>query len=228
MNVDLNKNFPLEHSLDSAWHLLSDVEVVAGCMPGAQITEVVDENNYKGTVRVKLGPVNMAFSGDIVVQSVDVEKKQIHLICDGKDNKGTSSATMDLTATVADGDDTASALLGDAKVIVNGKLASFGQRMMAQVSDQILEQFADNFRKQLVARSTGSETDAENADTPIEGGNHDVTNEDGPEDELTKSQANQSNISTAPDSTGGGNEINGFKFALTAIIGLITGLFKRK
>jgi len=178
MNVELNKQFPLDHSIDRAWLLLSDIEAVAGCMPGAEISEVVDENNYKGKVRVKLGPVNMAFNGDIAVKAIDVEKKQIHLICEGTDNKGTSSASMDLTANIANHDEHESALLGDAKVVVNGKLASFGQRMMAQVSDQILDQFADNFRTKLLAQ----EADA----------------------------------------------AHGFKFALNAIIGLISGLFKRK
>jgi len=130
MNVELNKQFPLDHDGNTAWQLLSDIEAVAGCMPGAEISEVVDENNYKGKVRVKLGPS---------------DAQQIHLLCEGKDNKGTSSASMDLTANIAGNGASASELVGDAKVIVNGKLASFGQRMMAQVSDQILEQFADNF-----------------------------------------------------------------------------------
>jgi len=144
MNVDLNKQFPLDHDGDKAWQLLKDVEAVAGCMPGAEISEVVDENNYKGKVKVKLGPVNMAFNGDIIVKGIDAEARQIQLFCEGQDNKGTSKASMDLTANISDSSDSASELVGDAKVVVNGKLASFGQRMMAQVSDQILEQFAEN------------------------------------------------------------------------------------
>ena len=219
MNVELNKQFPLDHSSANAWQLLSDIEAVAGCMPGAEISEVVDENNYKGKVRVKLGPVNMAFNGDIIVKSVDAEARQIHLLCEGKDNKGTSSASMDLTANIADGDGTTSELVGDAKVIVNGKLASFGQRMMAQMSDQILEQFADNFREKLsIQPSAGEPVDSSvSADSnPVDEKGADIK-----EDAVNRVDENVSTSSAR-------NEINGFKFALNAIIGLITGLFKRK
>ncbi len=220
MNVDLEKNFPLQASNETAWALLRDIESVANCMPGAEITEVVDENNFKGKVRVRLGPVQMEFSGDIAVQSVDAEKNQIQLMATGKDKKGTSSVSMDLTASIADGDETPSALLGDAKVVVNGKLASFGQRMMAQVSDQILEQFADNFRGKLdtvesSANSVVAEAASESADAPTA-------------QQVQAGESLSEAVATASKSTAGSNEINGFKFALTAIIGFITGLFKRK
>lgn len=211
MNVELNKNFPLEENIDNAWQLLSNIEAVAGCMPGAEISEVIDDSNFKGKVRVKLGPVNMAFSGTITVHSIDVEKKTIHLICEGTDNKGTTSASMDLTASVAEADETESALIGDAKVIVNGKLASFGQRMMAQVSDQILEQFADNFRKELMAQNSAKPAAATTVNS----------------DELT-AETTAASTATPTLLETGSNEINGFKFALNAIVGLIAGLFKRK
>jgi len=70
MNVELEKNFPLDYSAQDAWTVLNDIETVATCMPGAEITEVVDANNYKGKVNIKLGPVKMVFNGDISVQSM--------------------------------------------------------------------------------------------------------------------------------------------------------------
>jgi len=109
------------------------------------------------------------------------------------------------------------------KVVVNGKLASFGQRMMAQVSDQILEQFAENFRKKLIARA--ADDNAVDANSSIDG----TTDEKPVDAGDVRSDANTSaNTSASNDTSSSGNEINGFKFALNAIIGLITGLFKRK
>jgi len=161
MQVTLNKVFPLEGSVDDAWAILEDIEQVAGCMPGAEITETVDAENYKGSVKVKIGPMNVAFNGDIAVQEINPGEHQIHLIAKGQDSKGTSSASMDLTASIRSGESSASELTGDAEVTVNGKLANFGGRMMTQVSDQILGQFADSFRAKLAASATGAaDTDA--------------------------------------------------------------------
>jgi len=210
MNVALEKNFPLQSGADSAWTLLRDIESVANCMPGAEITELVDDENFKGKVRVRLGPVQMEFNGDINVQSIDSENQKIQLMATGKDKKGTSTVSMDLTANIEPGDGSNSALLGDAKVIVDGKLAGFGQRMMAQVSDQILDQFADNFRAKLGASES------------IEV-NSDVTT-----DSALAQEESASSPNTVSEKESPGNEINGFKFALTALIGLVTGFFKRK
>lgn len=154
MQVSLNKIFPLDGSIEDAWQILQDIEQVAGCMPGGEITEVIDENNYKGSVKVKIGPMKVAFNGDINVLDINTDERQIHLIAKGQDSKGTSSASMDLTAKVRTGESGASELTGDAAVTVNGKLANFGGRMMTQVADQILGQFADNFRHKLAASST--------------------------------------------------------------------------
>ena len=77
MQVTLNKVFPLEGSVEDAWVILEDIEQVAGCMPGAEITETVDASNYKGSVKVKIGPMHVAFKGDIAVQEINPGEHQI-------------------------------------------------------------------------------------------------------------------------------------------------------
>jgi len=165
MQVTINKVFPLDGSVSDAWNLLENIEQVASCMPGAEITETVDENNFKGSVKVKIGPMHVAFNGDIAVQEINPGEHQVHLIAKGQDSKGTSSASMDLTASVRTGESGTSELTGDADVTVNGKLANFGGRMMTQVADQILGQFADNFSSKLGA-SADSEASAQTASEP--------------------------------------------------------------
>ncbi|MDH5354724.1 MAG: SRPBCC family protein [Gammaproteobacteria bacterium] len=168
MQVTLNKIVPLDDTVEKAWKILKDIEQVAGCMPGAEITEVIDENNYKGSVKVKIGPMNVAFKGEINVLDIDSDAHQIHLIAKGQDSKGTSSASMDLTARVRTNESGASELTGDAAVTVNGKLANFGGRMMTQVADQILGQFADNFSQKLASSSTDSGSEEPVASKPVE------------------------------------------------------------
>ncbi len=148
MEVKLDKQYPLNVDAQRAWQLLSDVKAVAGCMPGAEITEQLGEGSYKGGVKVKVGPAVAQFAGQVDVLETVVAERKMVLRGKGAD-KGGSSATMDLTAViVADpADATRCVLHGAANVIVNGKFAQFGGRMMVQVSDMILTQFVENFRQ---------------------------------------------------------------------------------
>jgi len=159
MKVELNKIFPLECNADDAWAQLKDIKQVAGCIPGAEISDGTSDTNYTGKVKLKIGPVSLAFNGDVDVKEVDAEKKQLQLVATGKDSKGSSTATMDLTAYIRDGETTETEMIGDAVVSLNGKLVSFGGRMITQVADQILDQFADNFRELLPQSSSEGSTD---------------------------------------------------------------------
>jgi carbon monoxide dehydrogenase subunit G len=144
MEVTIDKQYPIAASEHACWLVLSNITELATCMPGATITEQVDATHYKGSVKVKVGPASAAFAGDIEVLGVDEASKQIQLLGKGAD-KGGSSASMNLTATITKVDEHNVTLTGKASVIVNGKFAQFGGRMMTSVSDMILQQFANNF-----------------------------------------------------------------------------------
>jgi carbon monoxide dehydrogenase subunit G len=144
MEVTIDKQYPIPASLENCWQVLSDITDLATCMPGASITEKLDDTNYKGSVKVKVGPATAAFAGDIAVQGIDPVKREIRMLGKGAD-KGGSSASMQLTASLLAQADGTTNLVGKADVIVNGKFAQFGGRMMNSVSDMILQQFADNF-----------------------------------------------------------------------------------
>jgi uncharacterized protein len=151
MEVKLEKRYPLEVDAARAWLVLRDVKAVAECMPGAAITEQVDATHFKGSVKVKVGPANAAFAGDIEVLGLDEKTHTLQLLGKGAD-RGGSSASMNLAATVEPGDTAGSSVLvGVAEVVVNGKFAQFGGRLMVQVSDMLLAQFADNFRAAAAA-----------------------------------------------------------------------------
>lgn len=146
MEVKLDKQYPLDVDAARAWALLSDLEATAACMPGAEITEQLSDTSYKGAVKVKVGPAVAQFGGMVdVLEMVEAERK---VVMRGKGaDKGGSSASMDLTASIVqDPENPAHCVLnGSAAVIVNGKFAQFGGRMMVQVSEMILGQFVHNF-----------------------------------------------------------------------------------
>lgn len=152
MEVKLDKRYPLDVDPARAWAILGDLKAVAGCMPGAELTEQLSDTSYKGGVKVKVGPAVAQFGGQVDVLEKDEAARKMVLRGKGAD-KGGSSASMDLSATIeADpANPAASVLHGDAAVIVNGKFAQFGGRMMVQVSDMILAQFVENFRQAALA-----------------------------------------------------------------------------
>lgn len=156
MNVNLEKTFPISAPASVAWQLLSDIEKVAGCMPGAKITESSGENQFKGTVAVKFGPANMSFRGEVEVKATDAVTRTIQLTGTGTDSTGSSGASMDLTASIVEVDTENCQLIGKSEVSVSGKAAAFGGRMMGAVADQVLKQFGGNFEKNAVdlAQST--------------------------------------------------------------------------
>ncbi len=200
MKVNLDKTFPVEAPSTASWEILSDIETVASCMPGAQITERIDDTHYKGKVKAKIGPATMAFDGAIEVLGIDADKRELKLTSKGQDSKGTSSAQMDLTAWIKDDEAGNSALHGEAEVTVNGKVASLGGRMMTQVADQILNQFGKNFAAKAAALSESEE----------------ATGNEGAASESAVEAANEPQA------------INGLAFAWQVFVGFLKNLFGKK
>jgi carbon monoxide dehydrogenase subunit G len=154
MEVKLDKQYPLEVSVEQAWAVLSDIRAVGSCMPGAQITEQLDDTHYTGTVKTKVGPASMQFGGEIEVLGIDVAARAMQMVGKGAD-RGGSSASMKLSAHIEPGATPQTSLLvGQATVTVSGKLAQFGSRLLVPVSDAMLAQFADNFRAAAAAVPT--------------------------------------------------------------------------
>ncbi len=154
MKVQIDKIYPMPCAPEVAWAFLQDLESVAGCMPGAKITEKLDGGRYKGTVTSKLGPATMTFRGEVELKNVDGAVRSLTLVGKGTDSTGSSGASMNLNARVdADPADAAGrcSLVGQAEVAMSGKAVAFGGRMMNAVADQILKQFADNFANRVGA-----------------------------------------------------------------------------
>jgi carbon monoxide dehydrogenase subunit G len=156
LKVSLEKTFPLPASADQAWGLLQDVERVAACMPGARITERVDERHYKGTVAVRFGPANMSFRGEIEVAAIEPSLRTLRLVGKGTDTTGGSGASMELTARVDAVNDTSSTLVGNSDVSLSGKVAAFGGRMAESVAEQVLKQFVANFAAAVQTRQSSA------------------------------------------------------------------------
>ena len=151
MNVRIDKTYPMPCSAMVAWEFLQNLEAVAGCMPGAKITERLDAGRYRGTVTVKVGPATMSFRGEVEMRDVDPAARTLRLLAKGTDSTGSSGASMSLTACIEAVEGGLCALVGASEVSMSGKAAAFGGRMMNTIADQVLKQFADNFAGQVGA-----------------------------------------------------------------------------
>ena len=151
MKVQIDKTYPMPCSAEVAWEFLQNLEAVAGCMPGAKITERLDAGRYKGTVTVKVGPATMSFRGEVEMKDVDSAARTLRLLGKGTDSTGSSGVSMNLAARIEAAEGGFCTLVGAAEVSMSGKAAAFGGRMMNTVADQILKQFADNFAGQVRA-----------------------------------------------------------------------------
>ena len=151
MEVKLDKRYEVAADVEQAWAVLSDIRAVGACMPGAQITDQVDDTHYKGTVKTRIGPASMQFNGDIEVLGLDAGTRSLQMLGKGAD-RGGSSASMKLSAHLEPGETSGTCVLvGQATVTVSGKLAQFGSRLLVPVSDAMLAQFADQFRAAAAA-----------------------------------------------------------------------------
>jgi len=179
MKVQIDKTYPLPCPPEIAWEFLQNIEAVAGCMPGAKITERIDAGRYKGTVTAKVGPATMSFRGEVEVSQVDAAARSLRLLGKGTDSTGSSGASMNLTARIEAAAEGRCALVGASEVSMSGKAAAFGGRMMSTVAEQILQQFADNFARQVgalapprappAAPSGGAQSPAAAAPAPADG-----------------------------------------------------------
>jgi uncharacterized protein len=153
--VLLENTLEIPAPIDRVWDLMLDVERVAPCMPGAELTEIVDERTWKGRVAVKLGPVSLSFSGTVAMQERDDADHTVVLKADGRETKGKGSASATVTSRLeADGDVTRVAITSD--VTISGPLAQFGRGMIADVSQRMANQFAACLAAQVSAPAGGA------------------------------------------------------------------------
>src|SRR5690606_35622966 len=157
--MELTNDFRVGVPVERAWEVLTDVELIAPCMPGAQLQEV-EGDEYRGIVKVKVGPITAQYKGAAQFVEKDDAAKRAVLKADGRDTRGAGNAAAFITAQLTSvGDRTKVEVQTD--LTVTGKVAQFGRGVMADVSAKLMGQFANNLEKLL------EEDDAPAAAAPV-------------------------------------------------------------
>ena len=154
--MELNNDFEVNAPVDKAWAVLTDVEKIAPCLPGAQLQEV-EGDEYRGIVKVKVGPITAQYKGSATFIEKDDAKHRAVLKADGRDTRGAGNASALITAHLQPvGDRTKVSVSTD--LTVTGKVAQFGRGVMADVSAKLMGQFAENLEQlmeEVPAQSAG-------------------------------------------------------------------------
>ncbi|MEM9713184.1 MAG: SRPBCC family protein [Actinomycetota bacterium] len=173
--MELTNEFRVGVPVDRAWEVLTDVELIAPCLPGAQLTEI-DGETYHGQVKVKVGPITAQYKGSAhFIEKDDVNHKAV-LDGTGRDTRGQGNASAIITAQLTpDGDGTKVDVTTELKV--TGKVAQFGRGVLADVSAKLLDQFVDCLEGKILVGDAESPvemetppTGAANAEAPAAAG----------------------------------------------------------
>ncbi len=152
--MDLHHEFTVPVAAKQAWQILCDLERLAPCLPGAQLTEVEGEI-YRGQVKVKVGPILAQFKGQASFVSRDDENFRASLKAEGRDTGGKGNASATITAALEPIDAGSAKCTVDTQLNISGKVAQFGRGALADVSDKLLLQFVDNLNTLIASLPAG-------------------------------------------------------------------------
>ena len=149
MAIRIEKTFQIEEPLERVWKFISDPRKVANCLPGAQITETVDDRTFKGLIKVQVGPSVTDYKGQVYIERLDEQNHEIEIVGKGQDVRGKGSASMKMTGKVQSLQDGSTEVASVAEVNVVGLLAQMGARMIQEVSNKMFAEFTSNLRARL-------------------------------------------------------------------------------
>lgn len=152
----ITTRFQLAVPVDTAWAYLLDVQKVAQCVPGASLTEVIDEKTYGGKIGVKLGPIAVGYKGRITLESVDAASHTVQIKGQGSEDRGRGGATATMTAQLEANAEGTSVVM-NTDLAVSGIVAQFGRSsIMQEVAQRMTQRFASCVEQQLKAAAPAS------------------------------------------------------------------------
>ncbi len=168
--MELNDSFEVAHPIDAVWEVLTDVERIAPCLPGAQLTGS-DGDAYEGLVKVKVGPITSQYKGRASFTERDDDAHRLLMSASGRDTRGAGNASAEITVALESVTEASTRVSVHTDLTITGKVAQFGRGVLADVSRKLMGQFADNLAELVaadVASGESAATDPEAAEPDTE------------------------------------------------------------
>src|SRR3954451_18112500 len=156
--MEFDNTFEVQAPIDEVWKTMLDLERVAPCVPGAKVVEQTSDNAYKVEIKVKLGPMQMTYKGDVEIVEADEAAHRALMRVSARESRGqgTAKATTELSLT-GEGDKTTGKIHAD--VSLSGRAASMGRGIIGEVSGKMIETFAGNLASMLGQPAAAAEAD---------------------------------------------------------------------
>ena len=164
--MELNDSFEVAHGIDAVWDVLTDVERIAPCLPGAQLTGR-DGDAFEGLVKIKVGPITSQYKGKASFTERDDAAHRLLMSASGRDTRGAGNASAQITVALEAVSDAATMVSVHTNLTITGKVAQFGRGVLADISRKLMGQFADNLAA-LVAADVVSDESPAASDPPAE------------------------------------------------------------
>jgi carbon monoxide dehydrogenase subunit G len=145
----IEDSFTVQTPVDRLWAMLQDVEAIAPCMPGAELTEAVDERTWRGKVHVKFGPVQMAFTGTVVVEERDDAAHRATLSAKGTEQRGRGAANARVESWLEPAGDDGTTVHIRSDLTITGAAAQLSRGLLPEVSKLLTKQFAECLEAKL-------------------------------------------------------------------------------
>src|SRR4051794_34611204 len=149
--MELTNEFTVDAPIEQAWSVLTDLERIAPCMPGAQLTEV-EGDEYRGNVKIKVGPITAQYKGVATFLSKDDSAHTAVLKAEGRDTRGQGNASATITATLTPAGAGTKVVVGT-DLTITGKVAQMGRGVLADVSGKLLDQFVQSLESDVLGGS---------------------------------------------------------------------------
>jgi carbon monoxide dehydrogenase subunit G len=163
--MELSNEFEVAVPVEQAWAVLTDIERIAPCLPGAQLQEI-DGDDFKGVVKVKVGPITAQYKGAATFVEKDDAAHKAVLNATGRDTRGQGNASATIVAELEPRGDGATHVSVLTDLAVTGKVAQFGRGVMADVSAKLLDQFVQNLETTVLADLAATDAAAGDTDAP--------------------------------------------------------------
>ena len=158
--MKLENEFTVNVPVEDAWNVLLDLERVTPCLPGAALTEQSDDDEYKGEMKVRLGPVTQEYNGTVRIEEADESEHRAVLKADGKDARGQGAATASITSTLHDEGDGSTKVRVETDMQITGRAAQFGRGVQQDVAERLLSRFAECLENEIVGGGAKEEAEA--------------------------------------------------------------------
>ncbi|MCA1728038.1 MAG: SRPBCC family protein [Actinobacteria bacterium] len=162
--MKLENEFTVDVPVEEVWEVLLDLERVTPCLPGAALTEESGDE-YKGEMKVRLGPVTQEYSGTVKIEEADESAHRAVLKANGKDARGQGTASASITSTLHDEGNDSTRVRVETEMQITGRAAQFGRGVQQDVAEKLLTRFAECLENEIIG---GGEEEPEPADTETE------------------------------------------------------------